>query len=444
MIERGSLRTRRRAVLTAAVLILLAPVAASCGDDDEPAAGADTVAPAGPTTTAAAPTTTAGGSAADAVAESFEVSTGDLYAPPDPLPSGEPGDLIFAEPFDTGDAAVAGWRVLYLSQSVPGEPVAVSGYVLAPNEPSGGQSRPIVSWAHGTTGSADRCAPSTQDDLYPTSDGGYGLAAQFREFLDRGYVVAATDYEGLGTPGPHPYLHGVSEGRGVLDIARAAGDLPEIGATGPVVVYGHSQGGHAALFAAELAPTYAPDLDVVGVAALAPASEFETLVASASAIPQFAGFYVAAVYGTAAADPSLDPAEVLDPGVVADAGYLEEHCISEVTSHYGALVSDLGIAPAPVDPLAVPGWGEALAANSPGQVELAMPALLLQGRADELGLAVTTPLLFERMCGNGSDVDVRYYDDVGHGGVLAAADGDVMPWIDARVAGDPATSACPA
>ena len=91
-------------------------------------------------------------------------------------------------------------------------------------------------------------------------------------------VVVATDYPGLGTTGPHPYLVGLSEGRAVLDAVRAAQQVEKTGAEPRFAVWGHSQGGHAALFAGQLAKSYAPDLTLVGVAAIAPATELEQLL----------------------------------------------------------------------------------------------------------------------------------------------------------------------
>ncbi|MGH2417137.1 MAG: alpha/beta fold hydrolase [Candidatus Limnocylindria bacterium] len=88
-----------------------------------------------------------------------------------------------------------------------------------------------------------------------------------------GFIVVATDYEGLGTPGLHPYFVGESEGRAVLDAARAARGFICPDKDDTVALAGHSQGGHAALFAAELAPTYAEDLPVVGTVAVAPAGD---------------------------------------------------------------------------------------------------------------------------------------------------------------------------
>ena len=144
-----------------------------------------------------------------------------------------------------------GWLILYSSTSPDGEPVAVSGVVVAPADPPAGP-RPVIAWAHGTTGVATGCAPSLSDDPL------FELPA-LRRAPGRGWVVVATDYPGLGTPGQHPYVVGVSEGRAVLDAVRAAGQIddgPEL--SSQVAVWGMSQGGHAALFAAQLAPAYAP------------------------------------------------------------------------------------------------------------------------------------------------------------------------------------------
>ncbi len=101
----------------------------------------------------------------------------------------------------------------------------------------------MIAWAHPTSGVVESCAPSLMPDLSGTI---WGLA----DMMARGYVVVATDYPGLGTPGIHPYLIGVSEGRAVLDSVRAARELPDVGASDRFAVWGHSQGGHASLYPA--------------------------------------------------------------------------------------------------------------------------------------------------------------------------------------------------
>src|SRR5690606_29525644 len=119
--------------------------------------------------------------------------------------------------------------------------------------------------AHPTSGVVETCAPSLMPDIAVLI---WGLP----DILAKGYVVVATDYPGLGTPGIHPYLIGESEGRAVLDSVRAARNLPKSGASERFAVRGHSQGGHTALYTGELATSYAPELKLVGIAAAAPAT----------------------------------------------------------------------------------------------------------------------------------------------------------------------------
>ena len=158
----------------------------------------------------------------------------------------EPGELIRSEPI-TAPAGREG-----VARAVPvgvGRGRPDRGVGRGASAPAGGTNRPrpVVTWAHGTTGVADRCA------LSQLPDRSRAAAVRRRPRAGAGYVVAATDYEGLGTEGVHPYLVGQSEGRGVLDAARAARDLRAAGAGKQVLVLGHSQGGQAALFAGELA-----------------------------------------------------------------------------------------------------------------------------------------------------------------------------------------------
>ena len=217
-------------------------------------------------------------SAPPAAGAAAHVPAGDaFYVPPHPLAKAKPGTIIRSTPIEAPVGARA-WKILYHSRAVDGRDIAVSGVVLAPTgrAPRGG--RVVVAWAHGTTGLADLCAPSKHPDIASALRDSHAripeqagvLDRPFQAFLDAGYVVAATDYEGLGTPGLHPYLVGESEGRSVLDAARAARGLKAAAVGRKALVVGLSQGGQAALFAGELAASYAPELRVLGVAAEAP------------------------------------------------------------------------------------------------------------------------------------------------------------------------------
>src|ERR1700744_5915954 len=195
----------------------------------------------------------------------------DFYRAPASEAEGAPGTLVRQEIIDGAPLGATTYRVLYRSTGLDDKPIFVSGVVIVPpgDPPPGG--RPIVAWAHPTSGVVPRCAPSLAIFLFEQIQG-------LRSFIRDGYVVAATDYPGLGTPGPHPYLVGISEARAVIDSVRVAARLPGAGGGKKFVVWGHSQGGHAALFTGIIAQAYAPELDLLGVAAGAPASELAALM----------------------------------------------------------------------------------------------------------------------------------------------------------------------
>lgn len=196
---------------------------------------------------------------------------GDFYRVPSPLPSGAPGTLIATEQAPGQPDGAAAWRILFRSTDLAGQPVVNSGLLVVPDKPAPAGGRTIVSWGHPTTGSAEKCAPSRFFDPYVFVE---GLTA----LLDRGYAVVYTDYTGMGVPGPDSYLVGDTEGRNVLDAARAARKVLGSEASDRVVLWGHSQGGQAVLFAAQLAASYAPDLDVRAAAVAAPATDLASLL----------------------------------------------------------------------------------------------------------------------------------------------------------------------
>jgi hypothetical protein len=432
----------------------VALVTVACGGDDDDTAAADAS-----TTTAdpgaAGSSTTGGTGAADTgatatestePAEPFAVIGPDPYDPPDPLPAGAPGDLIWAQ--EIGQTAVPGaraWRILYLSETRAGEPVAVSGYVLAPD--AEGTDRPVVSYAHGTRGSADHCAPSRgvetagPTEVYRSSVD--ATLEQYAHFIAQGYVVAATDYQGLGVPGPHPYLHGPTEGRGVIDAARAAAQLPGTGAGARVVFYGLSQGGQAALFAGQLAGEWAPELQVLGTVAAAPFSEVDQLLPLAGSIPGVEGYYVLATYGQVAANPELDITLVLDQAAIDASGIVEEGCIDEVQQAYATLYEVGGGQPIVGDPLTAPGWADQFDEMTAGLTPSAGPIMIVQGDADTTVPAATTRTLVERLCADEQPVEAIFYPETGHGDSVVSGQDDLLAWIDARVAGDDAPDTCP-
>jgi acetyl esterase/lipase len=303
--------------------------------------------------------------------------------------------------------------LLYTSTGIDGKTVAVSGDVAVPKgkAPKGGW--PVISWAHGTVGIADTCAPSKIGTQLNYD------SKLLNSWLKAGYAVVRTDYEGLGVPGvTHPYLIGVSEGRSVLDMVRAARKLDaRIGKN--VLIAGHSQGGHAALWANALAKKYTPDLKVRGTLALAPAShlgEQGSLLASLSSPGGITGLAAMIIRGIDVAQPSLDVPNLLSANAKALYPRVDTVCLSDLTE----ATSFGGLAPAD---LFVPGANlsglvAALNKNDPEDLKLSGRVQIEQGTTDTTVFKPFTDQLVAAVKGRGATVTYKTYNGVDHGGVV--------------------------
>jgi pimeloyl-ACP methyl ester carboxylesterase len=243
-----------------------------------------------------------------------------FYTPPGLPANGQHGDPVYQRPLDNPTAALTdggNWLVLYRSQDVHGNPIATSGIIALPATPPPSGGYPVVSWAHGTVGVASLCAPSRDQPGSQAHPMNAYPQTLLNALLRQGYAVTMTDYEGLGTTDrTHPYLLGESEAHAVLDIVRNARSLFGSRISGRFAIVGHSQGGQAALFTAHHAPDWTPELDLVGVAAIAPANHPLTLVqAGAAAAATNPGYAFTPLFlsGAIGGDPSIDPAQVLSP-----------------------------------------------------------------------------------------------------------------------------------
>jgi alpha-beta hydrolase superfamily lysophospholipase len=353
-----------------------------------------------------------------------------FYVPPDPLPEGEPGKLIWAAPFKAVPGAQA-WKVLYHSRALDGSDIAVSGVVVAPTDAAPEGGRPVISWAHGTHGLADKCAPSRRADMV-------SLLPSIGKVVSQGYVVAATDYEGLGTPGTHPYLVGESEARGALDIVKAAQQIRETGANDTTFVWGQSQGGQAALFAGEIQPTYAPELDLRGVVSGAPVTDATTMFPAAATIPETLGFAVMGLMGLEAAWPEAKVSDVLTPKALDRTKIVDEKCYGAVLDAFKQPVHQV-VAQNPAD---VAPWPEIFAKDTPGSVPTTAPMLVYQGLSDDVVYKVFTDAYVKKACELGNTVDYKTFSGKDHYEENAAAEKDVLEWMQARLGGVGAPSAC--
>jgi len=362
---------------------------------------------------------------------------GSFYSAPSPLPSGSPGTLIRSEPLDHLPAGTQGWKILYLSTSYTGKPTAISGLVIVPATPPRG-GRKVVAYAHGTVGVASRCAPSLLGGADLRFIDGLPL------FLKAGDAVVATDYQGLGTPGPHPYLVGKAEAIAVLDSVRAVHRLPRAGAGTTFAVWGASQGGHAALFTGEYAASYAPELKLVGVAAAAPATALVPLFQRSigkdfgNVLSAFAFDSWTQVYDNLRLDQIVSPAA--RPLVRNAAAY----CIQNMTQALPAVLHArvlklvyLSKLPWETEP-----WKTVLDTNIPGRARISAPLFIGQGAGDQLVLPDVQTGFVKGLCKAGETVRYHTYAGVDHLGAGPAAESDVAAWIADRFAGKPAPSTC--
>ena len=355
-----------------------------------------------------------------------------FYSPPSPLPVQHDGAIIWARPFSGGSAlssASVNYRLLYETLTVNGGFVAVSGTLAIPHGTPPPNGWPLLSWAHGTVGDGPQCAPSR-------TDAPNGEQRMLDGFVQRGYAVAQTDYEGNGTPGIHPYMVGDVAARDVTSIVLASRELvPQIGRTW--VAMGHSEGGAAALATAVVGQQLAPSLNLAGAVSYAPFTYPESILQGEihSDKPNSGmAFLALLIEGFSAADPRVVPSEMLEPEAMRFMPEVLARCIDELMdgSDWATLVP-LSIF-RPQGEASVEAFYSDLVANDPINFSIAVPALLVQGASDTMVSPMATLTLSNRLRRNGTPVTLQTYPGATHGTVLAASADDVADWLAKRFA----------
>ncbi len=302
--------------------------------------------------------------------------------------------------------------ITYRSRGVHGEPIVVSGYALLPKgqPPKGGW--PVLAWAHGTTGVADTCSPS---ELYP---GGpeYDYQVLMEKALDwwlaHGYAVVATDYQGLGTPGGHPYMDATSQLHSVDDSVRALHRLRPHAFSPDWLVMGHSQGGAAALEVAAHGQADTPELKLRGAIAIAPGGyQYSTIVPYLRAHPQppvgVAVFFPILLQGAQTADPSLNVDDLVSPDMRPLMALAGSRCLSELRQEVHESPAHIFKQGADLKPLVSYLDRQAIEHMSPK-----VPVMIIQGEVDQLVDPRGTKAYYQQVCQAGKTV---FYDAVAQG-----------------------------
>ncbi len=351
-----------------------------------------------------------------------------FYTAPVPDARAPHGALIRSEVIGGAPSGSRAYRVIYQSTGRDGRPIPVSGMVIVPNGPAPAAGRPVIAWAHPTTGVQPRCAPS----LSPLR---FMMIPGVSEMVKRGFVVAATDYPGLGTGTDHPFLDGPSEGRAVLDSVRAAAAVPGASANSRFALWGHSQGGQAVLFAADMKSRYAPELQLAGVAAAAPATELATLFRNdagttggnnLSALTLWAW---ARIYG-ASYTHVVTPRAL--PAITAVAETCWDTVFESAPERAADKVLAMGFFTVP-DITKIEPWRSLSARNSAPILPRDIPVFLAQGDADVLVHPAITYAYMGRLCASGSRVTLDVVPKVGHDWIGMKSAEAAVSWMGDRL-----------
>jgi pimeloyl-ACP methyl ester carboxylesterase len=324
--------------------------------------------------------------------------------------------------------------VLYRSVGTDGQPIPVSGIVSLPKGKPPKNGWPVISYAHATTGLADQCAPSHDAVNNPVHSYNAYVYPLLNRWLKAHYAVVRTDYQGLGTPGIHEFVVGLAEGRSTLDMVRAARKLdPRLSSR--LAIAGHSQGGHAALWGAVLAPKWTPELKLRGTVAFAPASHFsEQLDAVKFAKSPGGGL-------SALASLVVRSIDVFKPGINVPALFTDKFAalypetLTKCQPQLAQPDSMGGLAPAEIfkDNADTSAFRVALDESDPENLTIKSPVAVEQGTADTTVLPGLTDDLVKQLRGRGTKLDYRTYKGVTHGGVVVSAADHATKYIKARL-----------
>lgn len=391
---------------------------------------------------------------------------------------GKLGEVLAREAVATPIPNALAWRIAYVSSDVGERQTISTALVVAPAGDPPAEGRAILGWAHGTTGTAQNCGPSQV--LNPAQElneyfliGGtswtdFGIPG-LGQMIAEGYVVVATDYQGLGGGGQHQYAVAATQGRDAINALRAAGSLGLSGIGRKAAIYGWSQGGGTVLAAASL-PDYIAQtgtafdgIEMVGFGAMAPQDvavlippEALTEAGADKLIPALAAkfsdnvfnftHFAMSMWAMPAAFPELKLTDVFtkDGAAQIDA-ILSRKCMHSAADTLNFAFADSYktlLAPQPANGLA---WAKALVAASVTPQKPVAPMVIYWGTKDTVIDPVMGKLYRDQMCGLGGDVTrVQLEGEQSHFTTPGSATPLFLPWIKDRLAGAPAPNGCAA
>ncbi len=353
-------------------------------------------------------------------------------------PAAPPGTLSYKDPVVETPGEAQAWRIRYWTTSDRGQPIEVTGMVIAPREAIPPKPRAVVAWTHGTWGVTERCAPSRGANFFASVPG-------LTDAIRRGFVIVAPDYPGLGSSTTHAYLGGIEAANSALDAVRAARQISGAASGSRFVVWGESQGGHAALWTAQRARAYAPDLQLLGAAAAAPPTDLAANLRAGSD-PSIRAFLTAF---TAYSWSRHYGASLASLGNLSTQGIItrlaQNNCIElGKKPRLGTMLGVLALRNSlkNVDLGSTAPWSDYARQNSVTPAPAGVPLLIAQNSNDKIVDPKVTRTFVTHFCQNGGRL--QYVPIKGQGHETSAKDSAsaTLAWAAARFAGTPAPSNC--
>lgn len=395
------------------------------------------------------------------------------------VPEGKLGQVIKKEEIKTSVPGARAWLIAYISSDVANRKTIATGLVVAPAGKAPKEGRPVVAWAHGTTGTAQSCGPSQiLDPAVPLNEyflvGGdswtdYGLPA-VGEFINAGYVVVGTDYQGLGGGGKHQYVVSVTQANDTINSIRAVGDLKEAGAGKKAVIYGWSQGGATVLTAASSGAyvsqkgTAFDDIEIVGFVAMAPA-DIAVLAPTKALTPASAEVMMQSLF-KAFSDNVFNFTHMAMNLWGTQAAFEDKLQLTDVFTEEGAKVIDDVVSkkcmhaaagtlnfvygtgyPSLMKPKVsnAMAWATAMLAGSVPDEKPIAPVLIFWGTHDTVVPPVMGALYREQMCKKGANVTrFQLPGEQTHYSTPGASQPFFVPWVQDRFAGRTLENGCSA
>ena len=362
-----------------------------------------------------------------------------FYATPAGVAAAKPGTVFRVETLDAAPVAGASsFRILYRTER-PNGTAAVSGaMVFVPIAPAPATGRPVLAYAHGTIGQGRGCAPSRRRDPV-------GSNTWYAQAIASGFVVVATDYAGIGTAGPNLFLIGQAESLDIVNSVRALDQVPGANPGQKWTVFGHSQGGHSALWTGQLAAQEMPEKTLIGVAAAAPAADLPMIISQQWNTGVGWGVGAEVAQSWPSMYPNLDIGAAISSEGNRWTSQIADACLGEgvpVPPLLGFVAAAVGVPYFNGNPIVDPRIAKVAAEQTPKPLPATLPLLIAQGTADTVIPPESNAALQETWCAAGSNLTMMWMGGVGHVAAGTTAAPTIVPWLRALFDGATPTPQC--